>query len=353
MEINRLSLTEPVYSNEENKVRTFSHGNNESLVTENQNSSETNKTIDETKLIYDARIYSFLGHLFFVVADLFMKLYTENYHEKGVIIFAGNRASSSFIICLLYMKYHNMQIINLTYLGKNKKIATFNLIRQIANIIVFYLLTYSMSQLKLGIVSTLLLTYPIFQALQAPFILNEKVNKQYYIAFLIALFGVYLMTCTKDDLEKKFEDSYSPNYFLGTSAIVLCAFSAGILFNSIKVVVEEFDVYNMNLMASFWTSIFFYTVCLVFTPSQILLLSEFKLVVYSVLNGTFSFLALLYLCKSVEFVDPSKSSYITYMELPLLALFGYLFFGELLTLLEILGAVIILVTIIYVSYYIN
>lgn len=328
--------------------------NNEPNFTPNTNYPEESNN-QMTELIYQARIYSLLSHLIFVISDLFMKYFTEKYHDKALLVFSFYRSLSAFFYMYLHMKVYNIPIIDITFFGKNQRIRYFNIIRNLLNPIIFILLTYSMSQIKLGLVSTLFMTYPIFQALQGPYITYEKVNKNYYIACGVSLLGVYLISSS--DNSKTYSDGYEANIYLGYFSILCCSFLTGLFFNINKVVIEEIDAYNMNLSINLFSSVLFIIIIVVGNLGNLSevweTLTDLKLIFYSSFNGLFSTLALYLISKSTEFVDPSKSSYLAYIEMPLLCILGYLFFGEVLGFIQILGSVMIVLTIFFVSYYIN
>lgn len=253
------------------------------------------------------------------------------------------------------MKFNKIPIINSIFLGKSIRIRYFNIIRGLLNPIVFLLITYSSSQIKIGLVATLYMTYPLFQALQGPYITREKVHIKYYIAFIVSLLGVFFISSS--DKSKIYSDGYEANLFLGYISVLACSFLIGLFFNINKIVINEVDAYNMNINISLCSSLIF--IIIIFLDnigniSNIIKnLTDLNLIFLSSLNGLSSCLALYYISKSTEYVEPSKSSYLAYIEMPLICAYGYLIFSEVLTIIQIFGSFIIVFTIFYVSYYLK
>ena len=82
-----------------------------------------------------------------------------------------------------------------------------------------------------------------------------------------------------------------------------------------------------------------------------LIFLNFKFLIYAILIGICAYIGFHFLNLSAELEDISKISYINYCQLPMSALFDVIILNSKYSIIEILGISIIVLTLLYTSFY--
>ena len=301
--------------------------------------------------IFKARILSLISHIILALSDIPLKSYTEKYETKGLFVLNFWRSFFCVVTCYIFMIKEGIQINPLFEFGDNNNKRLHLILRSISPCLANIFLTFALSKLKLGIVIVVISTYPIFQAILGQIFLNEKISKSYYVGLFISLFGVYLMSLGHNDQDDNKNDKIdnSWNIIMGYIYCTLNTLLIGQYLFSSKVLLDyKYEPYNLNLHSFVWSLpvVFFLNL---FDQSSLYYWLDPYIFIFGLLNGVFVFIGFILLSMSIQYVDQSKSSYLTYIEIPISALIGYFIYGEILSYIELLGGLIIIVTMVGLS----
>ena len=104
--------------------------------------------------VNEARIFAFLFNFFFVISDIFVKIYSLRYHQTGLLIYNSLKNTCYFVLIFSYMKYKGLKIISLLDFGRGDSyIRNLNIFRLILYNIANPLITLSISLVKLSMFS--------------------------------------------------------------------------------------------------------------------------------------------------------------------------------------------------------
>lgn len=208
--------------------------------------------------------------------------------------------------------------------------------------------------LKLEIFATVTLCLPIFVNILSTLLLNEKYHSKYLIGCLVSCVGGYIIInsnskpkpndSVKDS--KQFEDDYNyyVNTIIGLISAFICIINIACTNISYKVIGRELDSYNINYFSAIWSSIGSLIICIVFCFNNLKIYFDIVSVFLAGSAGVFTGISYYFMFYSFSIADMSKSSYINYVTLPILAVVGIILFNETLNFQEVLGSCIILGT---------
>lgn len=125
------------------------------------------------------------------------------------------RSLISFVICVSILVKQKVPL-----LGKNKK---WLLIRGLAGIAALWSYFYTIQHIPLAGAVTFQYLSPIFTALLAGYLLNEKMSLREWLLFILALFGVFLI--------QGFDTRISPFFML---LGIFSAFASGVAYNAVR-----------------------------------------------------------------------------------------------------------------------
>lgn len=298
--------------------------------------------------------YYGIGRLFImVICNMLMVKYKINYEEKSkdYKIIHPVKLESPFIVFQI-KEYDNKESSTLSF--SEKYYNQFLLARSAflaLNIQLFYL---AFSNLKLGVASIIVLTQPIFLNTLASLILKEKLNPKYFIAFVIALIGIFIMFMDKEDSKKNTELAQEQNEILGYFCGFLAAFTVACMNIISNITGKQLDAFNLNFITGFWSFIIFLSFSLVTSRvDSLFMFFDFPLFLIVVGTGIVSFVSFTCLQMALSLNQVSKISYMFFLQIIFTTIFGVILFDEILNLSEIIGGGMIFITMIIVSIYVN
>ena len=252
-------------------------------------------------------------------------------------------------ICYLMIKTERNQPISLFQLDSKWMI-----IRSATWFLCFWSYALSVEYLKLGLATLLLMTSPILQNITFSIYFKTKLSMKYIYSCLICLVGVYIIFQSSHNSNKgSITADDSLTIIFGIFYGLLNSLANAILLISVKSLNEKFDSTTINYISGFWGGIIAIVVCFIFTPNDLMYFFDISFIFYLIIIGLFSSAGFHFINLAVITADVSKSSYIMYLQLPVLAIFGMIFYNETYILIEYIGFAIIIVVCIYTSKYLS
>jgi drug/metabolite transporter (DMT)-like permease len=261
------------------------------------------------------------------------------------------------------MKYKGLKINSvLDFGGEDTYKRNLNILRLIFYNICNPFITISISLVKLSMFSVINMMHPIIQAFVTKFLFGEKIKKVYYVTLVTCFIGIVIM-CSKPDYinegenvntngeisDEKIESDDSTNaikFFLGILASLISAIAAGFFFPIQNKILKTTDVYNTNLFVAFWSIPISFMISFIFEYEYLSYYFNFFMLWTSFGNGFFMAISFLLMTRSLEKVSCNKTSYMAYIQLPLITLFGLVFFNERVTFVEFIGGLVIVSSIV-------
>lgn len=321
-------------------------------------SSLSSKSTKDPEQIKKARIYQFFGVLSFSLSGVFIKIIFEKYSSSfPFFTYLSVRFFFLSLMCHLSMQHYNYNIESLLKFNSKK----WMIIRIISFFFSFWLFPLSMKYLKLGLATLITVTSPIFQNILYAFFFNLKINMKYIYACIVCFIGVFTIftQSQKNTLsevqgeEAEIVDSDRDNVVLGIFFALSNSIIIALLYISVKKISADMSTYNINYISSFWSGIIGLVFSILFDSSGLKFYFNIVFLFYLVIIALFTFLGLHFINLAIITADISKSSYIMYLQLPIHALFGVLFYNETYNFVELIGIAIILVSSIYTSFFIT
>ena len=322
-----------------------------SLGTQISNDSKQSTKSSSPEIVNLARKYQLYGVCSFICSCAMIKVAIENFQGDKFpqYVYVSFRLFFLSAVCYLMIKNEGNEPKSLFQLDSK-----WMMIRSVIWFISFWFYALSVEYLKLGLTTLLIMTSPILQNITFSIYFKTKLNMKYIYSCLICLFGVYLIfqsshNSNKDSITA--EDSLI--IILGIFYGLLNALAIAILYISVKNLNETFDSTTINYISGFWGGVIALVVCLILTPHDLLYFFDISFIFYLILIGLFSSSGFHYINLAIITADISKSSYIMYLQLPALGLFGMIFYNESYILIEYIGFAIIIVVSIYTSKYLS
>lgn len=255
-------------------------------------------------------------------------------------------------------KTHTIKVVDLLdkkLVDTSQKYSRWLLLRIISLVISNITAVIALNFLKLEIFGLITLTLPIFVNILSTFLIGEKFHNKYLIACLICIFGGYyaLKKPENELLQKDSNHQPNDNLFGIISGLIMVI---NIAFTNItfKVIGRELDLYNINYFSSTWAAVGTLVLCFIICPvSDLIKIFSPTIMFFGVLAGIFTATSYYLMFYSFSIADISKSSYINYIQLPILAICGILFLSEYLNSNEIIGSLIIMITLIVTTFVIK
>ena len=233
------------------------------------------------------------------------------------------RSIVTAIFCLAFMlKKH------ITFKIKNVKLIV---IRSIVGTISMFSFFYILPRMPLGTSVTIKYLSPVFTALFAGAMLNEKINTKQWFYIVLAFVGILLL--------KGFDSRVATmDLFIG----LISAVSGGLLYIILRQIGDDDHpfvvVFYFMIIASLLSAIFMIPYWV--TPN-----SEDSTVFLGV--GFFGFVAQIYMTKAFQQQDDANYlAQFKYLEAAFAIITGFLWFGESYTYLSFLGIILIFVSLI-------
>lgn len=316
------------------------------------NSNVSNKSTKDPSQIRKARIYQVLGIVLWAISGIFIKIVIEKYStDLPFYVYLSLRFFLLSLICLMNMKYHNLLIEKLTNFYNHKWMT----IRIVSFIISFWAYPMSMRYLKFGLATLITVTSPIFQNILYSFYYSLKLNMKYIYSCLVCLFGVFIIfTQSKDmETEDKSGDIKEDNTILGIILSLTNAILIAVYYLSVRVLNQHMSIYNINYITGFWSGLICLVLVILLDTSTITYFFNIEFLFYLILISVFGYYGFHFVNLAIITADISKSSYIMYLQLPMHALFGIIFYKEVYNIFESIGIFIILSANLYTSIYVT
>ena len=227
------------------------------------------------------------------------------------------------VFCLFFMLQKHI-----SFAIKNVKLIV---IRSVVGSISMFSFFYILPRMPLGTSVTIKYLSPVFTALMAGFMLNEKIKSKQWLYIALAFVGVLLL--------KGFDSRVS---LIDLSIGLISAVTGGWLYIILRQIGDDDHpfvvVFYFMLIASFLSAVFMmpYWVTPNFSDSMVFLGV-----------GFFGFVAQIYMTKA--FQQQEEANYLAqfkYLEAAYAIIFGYLYFGETYTFWSFLGILLIFLSLI-------
>lgn len=195
---------------------------------------------------------------------------------------------------------------------------------------------YATKNLYLGDAQALLKVSPFVVTILAVLFLNEKITKTRIFTMVLAFIGALII------INPRFNSRLVPS-LIGLSAAFFSGTAYAIISFLSKKDRKESPL-TIIFMFAVWSMV--YTIPFVFRDFHI---PDIKTLVFLVLIGVFASLGQFLLTTAYSIADASKISIFDYVSLIASAIFGNLFFGEVLPIQSIIGIFIIIISA-YISF---
>jgi S-adenosylmethionine uptake transporter len=216
-----------------------------------------------------------------------------------------------------------------------------NFLRGFILFIGMFIWCYGLDVSQLSIACLINFTTPMFTLILAGFILKEKIGKPRIIATVIGFLGVAIVLNPR-----------TASFSTGTASLFLLS---AIFFALLDILNKKLVTRETTLGSLFFTG-FFTMLCALGALSAsngtahslatIFTTSWQNIALLATLGVGANFL-LFFLLKSLSYIDVSATAPFRYVELVLASAFGYLFFDEKISTNAILGAIVIIPSVIY------
>ena len=334
--------------------------NNENQEGSNQITEKlTNDNLINTQIeenISNSKLFMLIANLLFVVSGILQKYFFIYNSKNGLLVYSFYRYFG--VILFFYLQSYKDSSIEkksiLSVFSYPKH--TFNwLVCRIISLILNTLCSLlSIMHLKVAVSICLFMFQPIFTNILAVLLAGENFQLKFMIGCLISLFGAFVITIGKDQVDNYL---YERNFYLGVIATLLNAFFASLNTISLKVLSKSIDQYNLNYLSSSYCSFLSIIIIVVystfFDSTEIYCLIDFIGFSIAFVNGFVLGFSYYFMFLSFKLADASKTSYLTYIQLPVVTLIGYLMFSEILNIIEFIGCLIIVVNVVIVTLYLK
>lgn len=260
------------------------------------------------------------------------------YNYFGIILFDKNIINENNEL------FYNQDIYN-----KNNKIIVWMTIRIFSLFFGSLLILIGVHNLKQAYVTVIICTYPIISNLLSPIIINQPLRIKYIIACFMCLLGIIIMVSNQQS-DISTNNNNKKSIVIGSISTFGFAFIISLTNFSLITLKEDYDVFNINYVTSMLATILGILYILIvydisYLFNNLTIINTF----YGLLNGTLMFMCYMFLYLAFFKVELSKSVYISYIQIPIMSLYGYVFFNETLVFTDYLGGLIILGTVILTS----
>ncbi|RLI05785.1 hypothetical protein DRO26_01210 [Candidatus Bathyarchaeota archaeon] len=197
---------------------------------------------------------------------------------------------------------------------------------------------YTIKLMSASVAVILLYTYPIFALIIARFFVGEKITFIKTVAVLFVLFGCFLVV-----------KGYSLTYLRLTGWGVLIGLTSGLSF-AIYVVFGRVMLKDVDGLAVIVYTLGFGALCLMvinllFHPLNLLVYGMNVWILLVLLAVIPTFLAFTFFITGLQYLEASKASICTTFEIVSALLFAFIFLGERLEPLQIVGALMVIFSI--------
>jgi drug/metabolite transporter (DMT)-like permease len=199
----------------------------------------------------------------------------------------------------------------------------------------------SINYLRLSTAVCLMMMYPIWASILSIFILKEKFYYMYTFGGILCFLGTIFMSIN----ERKSHPHSEPipltsvliGVFFGFSNSVVTA----IQMVAAKIISKKFNSYFLNYMMGFCCASLSLIVG-IFTKNFFSHLLDFNVLFYGFLNSIVAFFGFHYCNVSMKLIEINKITVLTYIQIVISVVAGYLIFDEKIFFMDFIGASLII-----------
>ena len=318
----------------------------------------SNENNESSNNLNKAYIYAILSLLSFSLCNIHMKIISYKISTLTMYNFTIIRQLSICLTAFLYLKYKNSHLdiksINIFSLYTTNRNEFFWMcIRSFLLTFGTLCATYAVMNIKQLHVTLIINLAPILSNILAPFIVDQSFKISYLYITFISFIGMVIMIWN-DQLLVFDASSDNKNILLGTLSALSFALTIVITNFSLITLNKLYDSYNLNYISSFWAFLSGFLILIIIKGLDFILstLSMF-LLFNGFLNGLLMLISYILLYQSLIYAEVQKTSFISYLQIPIVTLFAYIAYDEALTFQEIIGGMILLGSIIYAYKYLK
>jgi len=265
-----------------------------------------------------------LSAFFFCLMTIFVKLVASELETIQIVFFRG--------VFTLLTTYYLLKKYNASIWGNHRNIL---FLRGLIGSVALFFVYESLNRLSVPEATVIQYLYPIFTAIFAVFLLNEKLSINIYLAILFGLIGVYTI----------FEFPFIlSRHIIGLDDLVIALVGSS-LTGAAYVLVRKCS----KLGESPYTIMFYFPFFSVLLSLPFMFSTwinpSFKAWFYILLIGIFTQLGQLFLTFGYKLLPAGKASSISYIQVPFSIIAGIVIFNDLMTLHFIIGSLIIFISI--------
>lgn len=267
-----------------------------------------------------------IGTLFGTISQVFIKISSIRINPIHAVFW---RSISGFIILsIIIRKKYNIDKLDLKVINKNGNLKWFILRGIISTFAAFALFT-AISKADISEIGSLANINPIFTALIAYFILKEDLSIKIIMTIFLGIFGVFL-------IRNPFVIGFSSAHFL----VLIAAFLIGFDF----VLMKKLSILKFHYILIIFVMLitgFFFTLPIV--------ISEFSsyntyYFIFIFLAGTFDLITQIFYTNAAKYLTSGTISIISLLSVFEFMLWGVLIFNETVTVFNIFGGLLIIVS---------
>lgn len=293
-----------------------------------------------------------LSQLFLIIANIHIRIFCNNISNDDSLLWSVFTLLGMSIGSYVYLIISNKKRLSLLenkQLLTNQKSLKWMIVRSVLLFCNYLFSVYAITNLKQITYSLIINLGPILNSLIAPFFIDQKFKIYYLYITLVSFIGILIMifgSYSSKNMSNSKENS-NKNLVLGVFSVILNCFSNIITNYSLVNLSNVYDSYNLILFSSFFGFIIGIFYVFLVKGLSFLVNLPFFLVLNALINGIIMFLVSNFLFLSFKYTEIQKIIYISYIQIPLLTLFGYIYANETLSLLEIIGGSVLFSTILY------
>lgn len=291
--------------------------------------------------------YVLISNVILAFSNIFIKL-NSLYAPDDSMMFNMYRHIGSIISALIYLKIYipeKIQGIVIFNFGKTKYLI---IIRSICLLIGTPCYLIAMENLKLSISSVISLLTIYFMTIMDNIVLKKPIKNRYYLISIFIIMVLVLFSTSLDHNANYNLENLKQNKVIGVIMAVIFSFVLGVQQTTLKLNGNEPNIFNLHMLSGFWCAYISLIYCiLVYSFSDLFYYLTNLTVIYTGLcYGSLVTISVFYLYYAFNLVDYDQSFYYSYIVFPLNFALGYFLFNEKITITDIIGFSIIVLTLV-------
>jgi len=267
-----------------------------------------------------------LGTLFGTIGQVFLKIGSANIDPIHAVFW---RSMAGFVIFLIVVfRKFDISRLNITII-KQKGNLKWYILRGIVSTFAAFALFTAISQADMSEIGSLVNINPIFTALIAFFILKEELSIKTFFTILIGIVGVFL-------IRNPFISSFSQAHLLVLLAAILIGFDF--------VLMKKLSLLNFHYILIVGVMLifgFFITL-----PKVVLEFNRYTPYLFILIfsAGTFDLITQIFYTNAAKYLTSGSISIISLISVFEFMLWGNIIFNESVTLINIIGGILIIIS---------